>query len=254
MTSPGDVEQAWTPVQKFERNELGRDFAVGDVHGAFTALRTALTAIGFDRQKDRLFSVGDLVDRGAESAQVTDWLDEPWFQAVSGNHDLMAWRAALGQTFPQVDHVAHGGGWLQAMPAAEQERIGRRLAALPVALEVETPTGKVGIVHADFPSDDWHDLAKIDWNGLDRMDTEAGQCLWSVERYARRYPGVIRNIRAVVHGHMTVAKMVVLGNAYFIDTGGWRSAGRFTFLNLATLDAVTGPGAAYAAPNLKRYR
>jgi serine/threonine protein phosphatase 1 len=70
------------PIARFAPNTRGRDFAVGDIHGAFRALQIALDAIGFDCAADRLFSVGDLVDRGPESARVTEWLDKPWFHAI----------------------------------------------------------------------------------------------------------------------------------------------------------------------------
>lgn len=77
-------------VQRFERNTTGRDLIVGDIHGCFTKLQAALDAVGFDRTVDRLFSVGDLVDRGPESDQVLNWLGQPWFHAVMGNHEQMA--------------------------------------------------------------------------------------------------------------------------------------------------------------------
>lgn len=64
---------------RFERNRNGRDFAVGDVHGCFTALQAALDAIGFSPEVDRLFCAGDLVDRGPESHLVVSWLDKSWF-------------------------------------------------------------------------------------------------------------------------------------------------------------------------------
>jgi len=51
-------------IPRFALNTHRRDFAVGDIHGAFDALQRAMEAIGFDARKDRLFSVGDLVDRG----------------------------------------------------------------------------------------------------------------------------------------------------------------------------------------------
>lgn len=50
-------------------NRRGRDIAVGDVHGHFQRLQQALDAVGFDPAIDRLFSVGDLVDRGPDSEQ-----------------------------------------------------------------------------------------------------------------------------------------------------------------------------------------
>ncbi|MBP5144082.1 metallophosphoesterase, partial [Pseudomonas chlororaphis] len=71
-------------IQRFEINTAGRDFAVGDIHGHFTKLQAALDAVQFDPTVDRLFSVGDLVDRGPESADVDTWLAKPWFHAVRG--------------------------------------------------------------------------------------------------------------------------------------------------------------------------
>jgi len=54
-------------VKHFDMNITGRDFAVGDIHGCDRELQTALNAVKFIEQTDRLFSVCDLVDRGEES-------------------------------------------------------------------------------------------------------------------------------------------------------------------------------------------
>ena len=51
-------------VQRFTQNTRGRDFVVGDLHGCFDHLRVMLEHIQFNRVTDRLFCVGDLVDRG----------------------------------------------------------------------------------------------------------------------------------------------------------------------------------------------
>lgn len=95
-------------VVHYGQNTAGRDFAVGDIHGCFSALQQALDAIGFSESTDRLFSVGDLVDRGPESEQVLTWLDKPWFHAICGNHDFMTWRSALGDPYHEIDHLEHG--------------------------------------------------------------------------------------------------------------------------------------------------
>lgn len=84
-------------IRCIERNIAGRDFAVGDIHGHFTALQGALDAVAFDPVRDRLFSVGDMVDRGPESEQVLDWLAKPWFFAVQGNHEDIAVRYVWGE-------------------------------------------------------------------------------------------------------------------------------------------------------------
>ena len=135
---------SWLP--RFSRNKSGRDFAVGDIHGCFWMLTCGLEVIGFDPRVDRLFSVGDLVDRGMESHRVLSWLEQPWFHAVCGNHDSMTWRAALGDPYQQVDHLQHGGQWLDLLPVDKKKLIGNRLAALPLAIEVETEKGIVGLI------------------------------------------------------------------------------------------------------------
>ena len=228
-------------MPRFARNTAGRDFAVGDIHGCFSDLQRALDAIGFDPAVDRLFCVGDLVDRGPESDQVLAWLDRPWVHSICGNHDFLAWRSALGNPYPDVNHFANGGEWLELLSPSTRAEIGLRLQALPLALEVETSLGHVGLVHADCPFDNWHDMQAAAREGIDPQSPVGECCLWSVERYRLKYTGHVRNLRALVHGHMAIRQTLVLGNVHFIDTGGWRPDGCFTFLNLETLQAFCGP-------------
>jgi serine/threonine protein phosphatase 1 len=77
----------------------GQDFVVGDIHGQHDKLVNALALVGFNFIEDRLFSVGDLVDRGKGSKKVVDLLQESWFDAVKGNHEQLEcqhlWREVL---------------------------------------------------------------------------------------------------------------------------------------------------------------
>lgn len=76
-------------IKRHEPNSCGRDFVVGDLHGCRAALDQALAIVGFDPEADRLFAVGDLGDRGPDSAGCFALLDEPFFYPVRGNHDQM---------------------------------------------------------------------------------------------------------------------------------------------------------------------
>ncbi len=221
------------------RNTRGRDFAVGDIHGCFQRLQQVLDGIGFDRATDRLFSLGDLVNRGPDSRQVLHWLDQPWFHAICGNHDFMIWRDGLGDPFPNVDHRLHGGDWFVGLPAAERRAIAERLQQLPVVAEVDTADGPVGLLHAECPFDDWQHLRDRPLEA-DNLHT----CLWARWRIRQGDNSVIENIRAVAHGHNTIDEARVLGNRYYLDTGGWMSGrGHFSLLQLDTLELLRWPAA-----------
>lgn len=211
----------------------GRDIAVGDIHGFFEKLEAELEGIGFDPALDRLFCVGDLVDRGPQSKDVLAWLAKPWLKSICGNHEFMAFCSALGHPC-SIPHAKHGGEWLGELPKAERVEIGRALASLPVAMEVQTALGMVGLVHADCPFDDWEGMRSADW-GQRGIGNAYDMCLWSDARHRANYAGVVRNIRAVIHGHVVVKAHKILGNVHFIDTGAWLPGGKFTFLDLATL-------------------
>lgn len=232
-------------LAEYPINHVGRDFAVGDIHGHFSALMQGLRAIGFDARRDRLFSLGDLVDRGPESAQVLLWLDKPWFHAIRGNHEAMAIAAVTGSADDARFHARHGGAWLQALLPEQRQQLVQRLQALPLAIEVATAEGPVALVHADLPGDDWQAFADAA-RGARLSPHDEATCLWSSARHAHRYAAPVRHLRALVHGHLTVPQMETLGNVHYIDTHHSElpaeQAGHFTFLNLATLKAHAGPG------------
>ena len=69
---------------------------VGDLHGCFACLMAALRERRFDPYQDLLLSVGDLIDRGPQSAQCLDLLRYRWVCAVRGNHEQMALEALAG--------------------------------------------------------------------------------------------------------------------------------------------------------------
>jgi serine/threonine protein phosphatase 1 len=205
-------------VQRFEINTHGRDWVVGDIHGCFSVLENALDRVGFDRQNDRLFSVGDLVDRGPDSVRALEFLPEPWFHAVRGNHEQLLLETNLDDRAAVHFWWANGGGWFFAEPESVRVSLRQALSTLPYLIEVETEHGTVGIVHADVPrGQTWPEFSTAVLIGEpDALET----ALWGRSRALGRYDFGVEGIDRVYLGHTPVFDGVLpVGNVRCIDTG-----------------------------------
>ena len=234
-------------VRRFARNTAGRDLVIGDIHGCFSKARAALDAVGFDPAAgDRLFSVGDLVDRGPESADVLWWLDQPWFAAVQGNHEDMAirWGRPGCPMDPEL-YALNGGAWNIANTAPERLAFSDALGVLPLAIEVETAAGPVGIVHADCPFESWQQfttlMARPDLT-LHQRKAVRDAVMWSRERIETEDLSGVAGVVAVVVGHTPQDAPLWLCNVLYLDTAAWHQSGacdrEFAIYDLATLQPV----------------
>lgn len=71
-----------------------RRIVIGDVHGHYDGLMTLLEALalGWD---DRVYFLGDLIDRGPKSAQVLEFVKESSYQTLLGNHEQLMLNALV---------------------------------------------------------------------------------------------------------------------------------------------------------------
>ncbi len=211
-------------LQRYGTNPGGRDFVVGDLHGHYALLITCLNRVAFDATRDRLFAVGDLVDRGPESLQCLELAFEPWFHTVRGNHEAMMFDALLHNRGLEL-WMMNGGEWIYELNIDRVTQLCRRLDEwLPCAIEVQTGCGSVGLVHAQVPGDDWGQIEQCDMR----------QMFWSRERIQHRRTTSVAGIDQVVCGHTPVSAPMRLGNVHYIDTGAYFT-GKLTLVELDQL-------------------
>jgi serine/threonine protein phosphatase 1 len=202
-------------ILQLPKNAHGRDFVVGDIHFKTNDLNRGLRALGFDQAKDRLIAVGDLVDRGAGVLDGLKLLGEPWFFSVQGNYERMLIDAYDAN--PHARYSAHGAGWWMTIADESKGMIIERLRGLPMAIEMQSDRGVVGVVHADVP-------AGISWPTFTaQLDDVAFQeiALWGRDRVVKHHRQGVSGVWRVCTGHTWVPRPLRLGNVLALDvTGG----------------------------------
>ena len=203
-------------IKNFSINKTGRDFVVGDIHGFFTKLKNQLDEIGFDYENDRLFAVGDLVDRGPECTSVLEWLNHDWFHSIRGNHEEMAIdfynRGSLIED--NWMHIGNGGKWFVDESRESQSKFIDAFLKLPYTIDVMTKNGLVGLVHAESSLNNWWDFQKKIVSG---DNTALLYALWNRNRIEYNNDSVITDLYKLYVGHTPVESIHTLGNVCYID-------------------------------------
>ena len=215
---PTPTTEGAPTVRRYPLNDAGRDFVVGDIHGMFGHLDRLLLEVGFEHESDRLFSVGDLVDRGPGSRDALAWLAKSWFHACRGNHEQFAI-----DSFDPEQHELwvnfNGGEWWLGLGVEEHCEFRESFGRLPIAMEVQTRSGNVGIIHADVPP-------LITWEKYMGL-LESGNrdatlyALWSRNRITGMgLPAPVSGgVERVYCGHTPTRQSLQVDNVYYIDTG-----------------------------------
>ncbi|MGF6600316.1 serine/threonine protein phosphatase 1 [Paraburkholderia sp. GAS448] len=253
------MKDPYRAVHHYPRNDSGRDVVVGDIHGCFARLRVELEARRFDPQRDRLFAVGDLVDRGPESECVLEAVERYGIKSVKGNHEdaIVRWHGGEEQA---LSPLGNGADWLldRAEDSEWVNRIATYMASLPYVIEIETEHGLIGIVHADSPMANWSEFVReIEGETADGVTRR--KAIWSRTRWKsyQSHPapsrntlrglinraklsvrsqmhaaGRIDNVTAVIVGHTPLSAVTAKDNVINIDTGAVYG-GKLTIMNLA---------------------
>jgi bis(5'-nucleosyl)-tetraphosphatase (symmetrical) len=123
-------------------------YAIGDIQGCARSFEALLKRIDFNRQRDHLWLVGDLVNRGPDSVEVLRRVRDLGTSAscVLGNHDLHLLATVAG-----VRTMAGTDTFNDVLAAADADALIDWLRDLP--LIVRDPLAKRVLVHAGIPPD-----------------------------------------------------------------------------------------------------
>lgn len=233
-----------------EENKIGRDFVIGDLHGSYKLLMKFMYAIGFDKKKDRLFSVGDLVDRGQQSLECLRLINEPWFFPVLGNHEQMMYCAID----PYGDRewlyanafFKNGGSWISGYDVidkrAELKDLCETLATMPRVRTIKG-SNKVHIIHAELTSDVPITDAMIEDNETltemcESQAYDGDSSMWGRVVFGQFYNMPPENekvkqskldifnsddLSLIISGHTIVKQPIRFGKLLNLDTGAWFS-------------------------------
>jgi serine/threonine protein phosphatase 1 len=172
------------PIRRLPVNRQGKDYVVGDLHGCWHLLERTLDLIGFRFNHDRLFSVGDIIDRGPESLHCLQLLEQPWFFAVLGNHEYMLLeflqdylRHGKLETLHDVydtGFLEFGGDWIiqhydpQRQVMSDDFNQGlKNILELPIMLVVGEGKQRFHVVHAELAKHNQPDMMPDIWLDAD---------------------------------------------------------------------------------------
>ena len=130
---------------------------VGDLQGCPEPFERLLKEIRFDPARDELWCVGDLVNRGPDSAAAVRLWNDVGGHSILGNHDVYALLAASGAWKRKCDTLD------DLFAARDRDILLESMRRLPVMVHLPAPVDvaeDVWIVHAGLLPN-WADLAQL---------------------------------------------------------------------------------------------
>lgn len=134
-----------------------RRIIIGDVHGHYEALLVLLNEIA-PNDSDAVYFLGDLIDRGPQSAQVVEFVKKNHYRCLLGNHEQMLLQVMASQmmTSEIFQDWLYCGGYQTLLSynyKVSQDHLDW-MKTLPLYLDL----GDIWLVHAgvhpDFPIED----------------------------------------------------------------------------------------------------
>ena len=174
-----------------------RVWVIGDIHGYVETLKSLIENLNLG-SKDIVICLGDMVDRGPESAGVVKlFMEKENLYSLKGNHEqmlLMDWEETNG-----LGNYSHDGFWSSLSPLSREEMI--EIMTFIRFLPTEIILDKFRLVHAGYCDMPYAESLE------QQTDTER---LWSRDIFTVNYP--FDQERTVIVGHTIIQNYGVIGD------------------------------------------
>ncbi len=199
------------PIRDFELNPNGKDIFVGDLHGNISSFYQGLKRLEFNSEIDRVFCVGDLIDRGEDSLACLQLLNKSWFHSVLGNHELMFLESANSdQSSKTLENF-----WQSKLSKEKINQCLALISKMSLALTVKHKLGYIGVVHADIPE-------QISWSHylslLKSYDNSSIQYATWGRSITEKFSSPVSGVKWVFIGHQGRESPQFFHNVICIDT------------------------------------
>jgi serine/threonine protein phosphatase 1 len=189
-----------------------RAFVIGDLDGDLHALKQALNNVNFDPQTDHLFCLGDIIDRGEQSYELFQYLEEIDAFMVLGNHEHFMLESVISKDPKAQDIWAKNGGkWHSAIPENDLMEMCFKLLTKPLSILLKYQGHNIGLSHT-LPQS-WG------WNNYPADKTEVIESLlWNRDVVKKRRLLKNDGVTFSIHGHNSTQVSFWISNSYHIDT------------------------------------
>lgn len=188
---------------------MPRRIFIGDVHGHYVGLRHLLDKVA-PEPGDQLYFVGDLIDRGPQSAKVVSFVRENNYPCVLGNHEqllLDAFAKTRGASHTLQAWLYSGGQSTLASYDRDVDLLSEHMEwfrSLPLYLDL----GDIWLVHAGVDPT------------LDISEQTAEECCWIRDAFHGAPVPYFRD-KLIITGHTITFTFLDVQPGQIVEGPGW---------------------------------
>jgi len=230
---------------KLKVSDYRNMFFCGDIHGSLDLLLLSLEKLGYDSKKDIIVTMGDVIDRGADSLRAAlFFLDhkkttngKPSALSSKGNHEDFGIDAHVNKNRDWIDSWhEHGGDWSKSHSNEFLENLFSRIDNdFPLYFDIEFKGKHIVASHAAVPGYNY-DLI----HSLKDKDLIKNWLLQKPESFPVDEEDEIATLPVIgadlsIHGHTIVDNPYLYKNRLYLETGCSKN-----YLTILTLNEDTG--------------